>query len=134
MRGRKPKPEPLDKPTPAGEVPSAPPHLDREAKAEWKRVSAELAGCGLLSLVDRAALAAYCQIYSRWITAEKALAEEGLVIESAKGNPMANPHCQIAARALQQMKSYLVEFGMTPAARIRIAEPVNDDFLPGPEE
>jgi phage terminase small subunit len=49
--------------------------LSAEAKIEWRRVARALHRLGLLTSVDRAALAAYCQAYARWRQAEKALGE-----------------------------------------------------------
>ena len=45
------------------EIPRCPAHLGAEAKREWKRVSRELAGYGLLTRIDRAALALYCEAW-----------------------------------------------------------------------
>ena len=77
MAGRKPLPTHLkmvrgtlqkcrmnpDEPTPAPEIPDAPPHLSPEAREEWERLALELYELGILSTIDRAALAAYCQAY-----------------------------------------------------------------------
>ncbi len=42
------------------------------AKAEWKRLAGEVHRLGIVSQLDRAALA-YCQAYGRWAEAEKKL-------------------------------------------------------------
>ena len=39
-------------------------------------VSRELYNLGLLSKIDQAVLAAYCQCYARWVKAERAINEE----------------------------------------------------------
>ena len=113
-------------------LPSPPPHLSDEAKAEWGRVAAELFQIGLLSGVDRAALAAYCQAYARWVQAERAIAEMakrdqltgGLMIKTTNGNAIQNPLVGTANKAAADMVRYAAEFGMTPSARSRInAEP-----------
>ena len=52
-----PKPRPVN--------PTQPDWLLREAKAEWRRVVPELERMGLLTTVDRAALATYCQAWAR---------------------------------------------------------------------
>ena len=108
-------------PQPTG-IPKCPAHLDKAAKQEWRRVSAELIKLGLLTTVDRAALAAYCQSYSRWITAEENLAKFGLVLKSPKsGFPITNPYVAVSNRALDQMRKFAVEFGLTPASRSRLS-------------
>ncbi len=135
MTGRKPKPSSLHElegtrnrhknkgndPQFIG-LPTCPKHLDKVAKAEWKRVSAALIAQGLLTAVDRAALAAYCAAYSRWANAEENLQKFGAVIKSPKsGFPIANPYVGIANTSLTLMRQFLTEFGMTPASRSRLA-------------
>ena len=97
MAGRRPKPtalkalqgnpgkRPLNRhePQPGG-LPKCPKHLDGQARKEWKRISRELIACGLLTEVDRAALAAYCVAWSRWIDAEANVRKFGGVIKSPK--------------------------------------------------
>ena len=51
-----------------------PEHLSPAAQAEWRRLAQSLQQDGLLTQVDRAALAAYCQSYGRWVEAEQKLA------------------------------------------------------------
>jgi P27 family predicted phage terminase small subunit len=138
MPGRKPKPtalkaisgnpghRPLNRNEPKFTgVPSCPKHLNKVARAEWKRVSIELAAAGLLTNADRAALAAYCAAYGRWVAAEENIAKFGLVITVGKkdgkpGYPVQNPFVGIANTALDRMRRFLVEFGMTPSSRSRI--------------
>jgi len=134
MAGRKPKPtalrraqgnpghRPLNKnePQPTG-IPKCPAHLDADAKKEWKRISRELISLGLLTSIDRAALAAYCSCWSRWVNADQQVQKFGAVIKSPKsGFPVQNPYVGIANTALNHMRRYLTEFGMTPSSRSRI--------------
>jgi P27 family predicted phage terminase small subunit len=124
MVGRKPKPKPDKKgaPKPTG-VPTCPAHLDKVAKAEWKRIVKELAPLGLITAVDRAALSAYCVSYSRWIAAELSCQKFGTVIKSPKsGYPINSPYVGIANTALDQMRKFCTEFGLTPASRVRLAD------------
>lgn len=99
MRGRKPKPtemkrlagnpgkRPLTGNTPPAwaKAPRPPKHLGKAARAEWKRMLAELERLGIAASCDRAALALYCQVYQRWVTAEERLAKQSLVLEGADG-------------------------------------------------
>jgi P27 family predicted phage terminase small subunit len=145
MAGRRPKPtalkalqgnpghRPLNKrePKPTG-TPTCPRFLDEEAKREWKRISTELTTLGLLTSVDRAALAAYCAAYSSWADAEVKLQKFGKIIKTPSGYPIPNPYVSIRNTSLNIMRQYLVEFGMTPASRSRLqvepAVPVKDAF------
>ena len=106
-------------------APPCPRHLTTEARREWRRVARELLGQGLLQTVDRAALAAYCQAWARWVEAEQQMAAPGfqMVITTDKGYAHVSPWFQVATQSLKQMKTFLTEFGLTPASRSRIQTP-----------
>ena len=141
VKGRKPKPlalklldgnpgkKPLnlDIPSPDPGIPSCPSFLSGEAKREWRRISKELEIVGLLTLVDRAALAGYCQTYARWRAAEEIIAQEGLVYEYTNKNGSTNivehPAVKIARESMMLLKAFCAEFGLTPSARSRINLP-----------
>lgn len=59
---------------PAIEVPGVPRHLWPEARKEWRRISQELVANRLISKLDRAALALYCQWWAKWVWAEEQFA------------------------------------------------------------
>lgn len=143
MKGRKPKPTQSKvlqgtfrkdrhsgaEAAPEVALPEAPDHLSPDAVQEWSRVSEELYSCGLLSRVDRAALAAYCVVYARWAEAESGIREKGLLIKAPSGAIQQSPLVGIANRALDLMHKYMVEFGMTPSSRsrIKVDPPKGDD-------
>jgi P27 family predicted phage terminase small subunit len=134
MAGRKPKPTALKKlegnpgkrplndrePEFRRDVPYCPRHLSVVAKREWHRIVRELYAAGLLTVADRAALAAYCQLYARWVQAEQKLAGGSLTITTDKGFVLQNPLVGICNTALDGMRKYLIEFGMTPSSRSRL--------------
>jgi P27 family predicted phage terminase small subunit len=135
MRGRKPVPTPLKllrgnpgkrpingrEPRPRAGAPACPPHLDAEAKAEWARVAPELEVCGVLTHLDRAALAAYCSAWSQVVTLEQKVQQFGEVLmNAAKGTAYRSPYAIALASARRQMLSFMSELGLTPAARSRI--------------
>ena len=74
-------------------------------------------------------LAAYCQAYLRWRTAEELIAgmaakgpvTAGLLDKSPCGDARSNPLIKIARDAAADMVRYASEFGMSPAARARIS-------------
>jgi P27 family predicted phage terminase small subunit len=148
VRGRKPKPTHLkivtgnpghrslneNEPEFEPAMPSPPPHLSDEAKVEWGRVSELLYNAGLLTKVDRAVLAAYCQSYGVWVQAELALADmaknqavgRALLIKTKSGNYIQNPLVGTINVAKRDCIRYATELGMTPSARSRInVESVN---------
>jgi P27 family predicted phage terminase small subunit len=114
-------------PKPKVSMPSAPRHLNRHGRAEWRRIVRHLYQLGLVTQIDRAALAMYCQAYGRWVFAEEKIENENhLIIKAPKTDyPIHNPWLSIANRAMRQCHSLLREFGMTPSARsqIRTGEP-----------
>ena len=141
MVGRKPKPtnlkivtgnpgkRPLNdrEPKPKAAIPESPSHLSRRAKAEWRRVSKELKTLGLLTRLDRAALAAYCEAWATWVEASEKVQETGRVIRAPSGYPVINPYVSIANKALNQMYRFMTEFGMTPASRSRLSVSADEE-------
>jgi P27 family predicted phage terminase small subunit len=113
----------------AVDIPEPPAFLMPVAKEEWRRIATGLYHLGLLTLVDENPLAAYCQAYARWVTAEASLAKmaerdlltSGLMIKTTGGNAIQNPLVGTANKAASDMLRYAIEFGFTPAARARIA-------------
>ena len=117
MAGRKPKPTALKKlegnpgkrklntkePMPGKGMPDCPKWLLPEAKKEWERLCVKLSEIGVLTEIDMAAFAAYCQSYARWKEAQEHIDSEGSTFETDK--------------LMMQVAS---EFGLTPSARSRI--------------
>lgn len=135
MRGRKPTPTALkllhgnpghrpirgDEPKPPASQPTCPAHLSPTAKAEWKRLAQSLNAIGLLTQADRAALAAYCQSYGRWVEAERKLAETPVILKTPAGYVQPSPWLAIANKQLELMAKFMAEIGLTPSARSRLA-------------
>lgn len=124
-RPLRPEVEPEQAPT----CPDPPPFLKGYAADEYWRLAPELHRLGLLTVLDLMPLCAYCVAYSRWRTAEEALARmadadpvtHALLVKGADGNARRNPLVKIAADAADDMVTYAGNFGMTPVARSRIA-------------
>ena len=132
--GRKPKPTALKKlegnpgkrklnnkePKPDHGIPPCPIWLLPEAKSEWKRLCENLGQLGILTKVDRAAFAAYCQSYARWKEAQEHIDKEGAVFETEKGYQQQTPWVGIANTNQKMMLQAAAEFGLTPSSRSRI--------------
>ena len=114
---------------PTGRKVYCPSWLSDEAKAEWRRVAPELHRRGLLTLLDRTALALYCQAYAQWREAEQVLAERGMTYVTNTGNMRQRPEVAIAASAHRAAKAMALEFGMTPGSRGKVdgGEPPEPD-------
>jgi P27 family predicted phage terminase small subunit len=117
------RPLPANEPKPLEGIPSCPRHLSLAAKGEWRRISRELKHMGLLTRVDRAALACYCMAWARWVEAEGHLATEGAVQEGRQKGLVKSPWVRIAEQAMEKILRFSAEFGLTPSARCRIDLP-----------
>jgi len=110
------------------EIPDPPKFLMPKAKKEWKRISEVLYNQGLITGIDMACLAAYCQFYARWVNAEIDLKKSGkMLIKTTSGNIINNPYIGIANTAFKNMHTCLLEFGMTPSSRGRVSAKTEKD-------
>ena len=133
-RGRKPKPtamkelegnpgkHPLNtsEPKPNKKAPACPKWLEPEAKKEWRRLAKQMEAIGILTEVDMAAFAGYCQAYARWKEAEEFITQHGSIFQTPSGYVQQVPQVSIAQQNLKIMQSFCSEFGLTPATRARI--------------
>jgi len=138
MRGAKPKPTHLkevngnpgkrklnkNEPKAKGEA-RCPEWLHPDAKKEWKRLSAELKRLGLLSLMDTAAFAGYCQSYAMYRHCVEYVNEHGPTYKVYDQNGdlkmvRAYPEVAQSDRHLANIRAFAAEFGFTPSSRGRI--------------
>lgn len=137
---------------PQVEIPSAPKHLGQEARKEWKRITPFLEELGLISGLDRAALALYCQAVGRLSELETAfngkvdrhVADEKMTYADAvyaasysvtpSGYAQQSVIVQLIKSHREQVNRYLMHFGLSPAARGRVqASNYVQPTLPGIE-
>jgi P27 family predicted phage terminase small subunit len=161
MRGRKPIPttlklirgNPGHRPPPAGEpkpmatIPKCPRHLNKEARAEWRRMAKVLDELGILTIIDKAVFVSYCQA---WATLKQAreiadnmeimIPSKEMVIEKPdgtkiikKGGLVNNPIYKLIDMQNTAMMKALVEMGMSPSSRsrVKVAEKPKDEGLKG---
>lgn len=129
------------------EIPTCPKHLWPEAKKEWRRVGVELEANGLVSKLDRAALALYCQTWAKLVWAETMLARamkaaadgeaaalkaggewkggDGVMVPTVNGNFTYSHHWVCARQAADQVDKFLQSFGMSPSSRARVSQSNN---------
>jgi P27 family predicted phage terminase small subunit len=131
LRGN-PGKRPINKREPQPKIPASAPEppsfLSEYAVEEWRRVAPEAHALHLLSNLDRACFAAYCECFARWRTAEEALAlmaandpvMQGLLVKGKRGTVIENPLVYISRQAARDMVRFASEFGFSPAARSRI--------------
>ena len=133
-RGRKPTPtaikelegnpgkRPLNsnEPKPVKKAPACPKWLEPEAKKEWRRLVKQMETLGILTQVDMAAFAGYCQAYARWKEAEEFITQHGSIVKTPSGYWQQVPQVSIAQTYLKIMNRFAEQFGLTPASRSRI--------------
>lgn len=134
VAGRKPDPIPLrilkgnpqKKPIPEHvktepKLPRVPSWLDARGKREWRRIGKELLKLGLMSNMDFALLASYCDNYSIMIECRQHMAKEGGVVAYLAGRNTQTSMILTTYRASQNyIKSVAAEFGLSPSARGRL--------------
>lgn len=132
--GRKPKPTAIKilegnpgkralndrEPQPEKKAPSCPRWLEKEGKREWRRLAVKLERMGLLTEVDMAAFAGYCQAYARWKENEEFITKHGSLVRTPSGYWMQIPQVSIAQQYMKQMERFAEQFGLTPASRSRL--------------
>ncbi|MFK0090657.1 phage terminase small subunit P27 family [Pseudomonas sp. NPDC090755] len=150
MAGRRPTPtelklvrgnpgkRPINKkePLPAKRIPSTPGHLTNEGQVAWGRLTVLLDRMGVLTEADGFALERLCDCYAEILALRELVDTNGRTYEttSTQGELVikANPAVAMLADADRRFKSYLVEFGLTPAARSKVQvkddEPKEDQF------
>lgn len=120
------------------EIPSPPRHLSPEARKEWKRITPLLEELGLISGLDRTALALYCQAVGRLSELEtsfngkvaRLVDEHGMDYADAvyqashavtpSGYAQQSVIVQLIKSHREQVNRYLMHFGLSPAARGRV--------------
>jgi P27 family predicted phage terminase small subunit len=108
-------------------MPLRPTWLNEVACGEWDRIAPILFHLGVLTEADGTALAGYCQAFSTWKSAAEDIEANGLTFDTNTGVTHANPACAILSTALNQIKAFSQEFGLTPSARSRMHTGVDED-------
>lgn len=104
-------------PKPPEGMPECPQHLDDLAREEWARAGAILDDIGLMTGLDMAVLAGYCQSYSEWARATTEVQKLGLVYKRADGTPGLNPYLRVSRESYDRMLKAAVLLGLSPSSR-----------------
>lgn len=108
-------------PTPKITAPRIPKQLRGGAgELEWNRICGLLTDLGIITLLDRGLIAAYCMAWESFLRACQMLRETKLVVKDSHGNPIINPFEIIKQRASSDIVRYGGELGLTPCSRPRI--------------
>ncbi|MFZ6726173.1 phage terminase small subunit P27 family [Undibacterium sp. MH2W] len=150
LRGPKPKPHelkllegnrghrPIDTSgtwRPQVEIPDPPKYLGKEARKEWKRITAELAQNNLIARADQQMLGMLCQSVERLVMFETALqrqtaktVEKGMdpvmayISFTDKGYELQAVRYQLLNKEREMLMKLLGEFGMSPALRAKVVQ------------
>ena len=104
-------------------APEMPDWLSNRAKDEWQAMAPKLERMGLLTEIDGAAFAAYCQAYGRWADAEEHLKTTPLLLKTKSGYVQQSPYLSIANTSIGIMSKFLAKFGMSPSDRAGLVNP-----------
>jgi len=118
---------PKNEPSPTLCIPTRPKWLLPEAKREWNRVAPELYRLGLLTAVDRAELAGYCQCWAMYVDAVRDIQEHGTTFQTETGYQGPRPSVAIMVKMLDKVLAFSSRFGFSPADRARISAPVPEE-------
>lgn len=105
----------------------APDWLEREAKAEWRRLHREFSRVDLTKRPDRAAMIALCSEWAKYVNATKIMNDT-----EAEQRIGGKPAHQVARESLASLLQLWGRFGMTPSDRARLDMPeveADDPFL-----
>ncbi len=139
QRGRKPKPtwlkivegnpgkRPLNErePRPKMKAPERPKWLKGVARKEWEWVVPMLERLRIITEIDKGILVGYCVAYAALVDAEKKIKKHGDLMRTPSGYLQQSPYVGMRNRALDQLRKFESELGMSPSSRSRI---VTGDF------
>jgi P27 family predicted phage terminase small subunit len=91
--------------------------LSELAGQEWDRVAPHLAAMAVLTAVDTATLAAYCETYAKWRRLSNLVVQTQPVLQGRDGAAHRNPVYSQERDALAALVTLAREFGFTPSAR-----------------
>lgn len=106
---------------------ACPKYLDKIARKEWKRIYPELHRLGLLTVVDKPSLEAYCQAYSYMVQAADTIKKEGMFFTTKTGYQQQHPAVGMYNKYAKVMRDFAREFGFTPSARRGISVPEDEE-------
>jgi P27 family predicted phage terminase small subunit len=75
---------------------------------------------GIVTALDRVALAAYCRAQGRWVEAERKLKDTPMLVKLPSGYIQPSPWLAIANKQLELMARYMAELGLSPVSRNRV--------------
>ena len=145
MAGRRPTPTALKlvagnpgkratnkrEPKPKRAIPSCPEHMSNDGRIAWGRMTVLLDRMGVLTEADAFALERLCDCYADVLACRILIERDGrtYTTTTAQGDTLIKGHPAVGQlrAADAQFKSYMIEFGLTPAARSKVNAADDDE-------
>jgi P27 family predicted phage terminase small subunit len=105
---------------PLATIPAAPEALGAVGRAKWSELATILQRLGLLESRFLDALEMLCRAFDDLADAEATIRKENRYTKTIDGKPKLHPANVVAQQARDEIRRYLVEFGMTPATSTRV--------------
>jgi P27 family predicted phage terminase small subunit len=93
----------------------------------WDRVVKELEPLGVLSVVDRDVLAAYCDAAAFAKDARDQIRKDGLAVRGQHGEPVKHPLYQVWTQSVGLVEKLGTRLALNPSARLRMLAELPDD-------
>jgi P27 family predicted phage terminase small subunit len=100
--------------------PARPTWLSPFGRRVWDRVVRELEPLGVLSVVDRDVLAAYCDAAAFAKDARDQIREDGLAVRGQHGERVKHPLYQVWTQSVGLVEKLGTRLALNPAARLRL--------------
>lgn len=129
--GRRKLPKKEPRPKVSQKVPDPPIDMNPKAQAVWTRMAPILAECRVLTDGDLLALETLCNQEVLWREAIRMTLEKGLIMpkKDKDGNVIGiqeSTYSHIAGKKLPELRAMYIQFGLTPAARVKIQTATED--------
>lgn len=125
-------------PTPGIVDPVIPHYLSKPGRKWWAQLAPMLMRLKVLTEADHLALALLCEQAAQVDEASAIVHKSGLLIEKKildrtgkhlMSVPALNPAFRVQIECMKQLKSFLLEFGITPASRSKVTKMVQPEQL-----
>lgn len=108
-------------------LPKPPSSLGKEGKRRWKTEGEQLLAKGILSVTDLPALEVYCAAWDEVQHCADVLSKQGEYSMRDNGTMAAHPAIRRKGEALDRIRAYQREFGMTPSSRTGVKAQKTDE-------
>ena len=116
----------VDEPKPKTDNLRKPRGMSKKANKHWNHIKAMLLECRVLTNADTYLLAMLCTAITEMFEIQALMDDSGVLIKGRHDYPVISPYFRALRLKQQEVKSILVEFGMTPAARTRVGTTSDD--------